>query len=369
MQASEMDEPRAPIAPVALCPVRENLEPESCVEGGTWFSAGDREQARDPILLSTRHRTDALPGMPWVMRQRWNDLLFAHWPVPPSQVERLLPAGLTADIFDGSAWLGVVPFTMDQIQIRGLPVVPGANRFAELNLRTYVRERDTNQSGVYFFSLDATNPLAVAVARLRFHLPYYWARMRVTYGEGHGLNREVAYTSTRLLSRQARFRARYRSLGQAVEGPAEHFLTARYSLYTTDWSGQLLRGRIHHLPWPLERAEAEFELNELPQAFGLSLPDTPPLLHYSRELVVYIWSLERSGIRHQSLGAVPLPETLWRRTAYAAGGHFVAGIPGLRRKGGVPSDWPPNGTAPRPTLERTSLYTGAFSRARRHPCV
>jgi uncharacterized protein YqjF (DUF2071 family) len=213
-----------------------------------------------------------------------------------------LPEGLTVDTFEGQAWLGIVPFTMDQIQFRGFPRVPGANRFAELNLRTYVRERNTNQSGVYFFSLDATNPFAVAFARLRFHLPYYWARMQVSYGDGAGLNREVAYASQRLLTaKPARFRARYRSLGQAAHGAAEYFLTARYSLYTTDWSGALLRGRIHHLPWPLERAEAEFELNELPQAFGLSLPDTPPLLHYSRELVVYIWSLEQSPLRHGAL--------------------------------------------------------------------
>jgi uncharacterized protein YqjF (DUF2071 family) len=276
----------------------------------TLFQNGDPDEQHDPILLSTEHRPDALPGTPWVMRQRWNDLLFAHWPVPPSAIERLLPPGLVADTFDGSAWLGVVPFTMDQIQLRGLPRMPGANRFAELNLRTYVRERNTNQNGVYFFSLDATNPLAVAVARMRFHLPYYWARMQVNHGDGAGINREIAYTSTRLLTRPARFRARYRSLGHAVEGPAEHFLTARYSLYTTDWSGNLLRGRIHHLPWPLERAEAEFELNELPQSFGLSLPDTPPLLHYSRELVVYVWSLEHSPLRHASLAGVPVPETL-----------------------------------------------------------
>jgi uncharacterized protein YqjF (DUF2071 family) len=269
-----------------------------------------RDRDGDPILLSTSHRPDALPGTPWVMRQRWNDLLFAHWPVPASQVERLLPPGLAADTFDGSAWLSVVPFTMDQIQLRGLPMVPWANRFAELNLRTYVRETNTNQSGIYFFSLDATNPLAVAVARMRFHLPYYWARMKVAYGDGHGVSQMVEYQSTRLVTRPARFRARYRSLGKPAEGPAEHFLTSRYSLYTTDWSGALLRGRIHHLPWPLERAEAEFELNELPRAFGLSLPDVPPLLHYSRELTVYIWSLETSSLRHPGLASVPVPETL-----------------------------------------------------------
>ncbi len=271
---------------------------------GSRFRQDDDEHAA--ILLSTGHRPEPLPGGPWVMRQRWNDLLFAHWPVPASEIERQLPEGLIADTFDGSAWLGVVPFTMDQVQLRGLPRMPGANRFAELNLRTYVRERNTNQSGVYFFSLDAANPIAVAVARLRFHLPYFWARMGVGYGDQAGVNREVRYRSTRLLSsRPARFEARYRSVGQLAQGPVEHFLTARYSLYTTGWQGELLRGRIHHLPWPLERAEAEFPRNELPQAFGFRLPDTQPLLHYSRELAVYIWALEPSSLLRASLAAVP----------------------------------------------------------------
>jgi uncharacterized protein YqjF (DUF2071 family) len=271
-------------------------------ESAASFGGQNESAGGDEVLLSTAHRPDHLPNTPWVMRQRWNDLLFAHWPVASAEIERLLPDGLMVDTFEGHAWLGIVPFTMDQIELRGLPRIPGANRFAELNLRTYVRERNTNQSGVYFFSLDATNPFAVAFARLRFHLPYYWARMQVSYGEGAGINREVAYTSQRLLThRPARFRARYRSLGQAAHGPAEHFLTARYSLYTTGWNGALLRGRIHHLPWPLERAEAEFEVNELPHAFGLSLPDLPPLLHYSRELVVYIWSLEPRPLRHGAL--------------------------------------------------------------------
>ena len=285
-----------------------HAEPRLFSRASGWDQETDSEP--DPVLGSTAHRPYSLPDAPWVMRQRWNDLLFAHWPVPAGMIDRLLPEGLVADTFEGSAWLGVVPFTMDQIRVRRLPIVPGANRFAELNLRTYVRERNTNQTGVYFFSLDATNPLAVAVARLRFHLPYYWAQMKVDYGEAQGLNQQVSYASTRLLTRPARFRARYRSLGQATQGPAEHFLTARYSLYTTDWRGRLLRGSIHHLPWPLERAEAEFEVNELPGAFGLVLPDTPPLLHYSRELVVYVWALEQRPARHASLGAVPVPETL-----------------------------------------------------------
>ena len=257
-------------------------------------------EEQEPNVLLTGGDAPEAPGRPWVMRQRWNDLLFAHWPMPPEAIERLLPPGLVVDTFDRQAWLGVVPFTMDQIQFRGMPRLPGANRFPELNLRTYVRERNTNQTGVYFFSLDAANPLAVSFARMRFHLPYFWARMQAVE-EG----REIHYRSERLLHRPARFRARYRSLGGAAHGAAEHFLTARYSLFTTGWRGQLLQGRIHHLPWPLERAEAEFEVNELASSFGLKLPDTPPLLHYSRELAVYVWSLEPSALALRTLGRVP----------------------------------------------------------------
>ncbi len=230
------------------------------------------------------------------MQQRWNDLLFAHWPVPASVIEPTLPSGLLADTFDGDAWLGVVPFGMDRIRIHGLPRVPGAQSFPELNLRTYVRERGSNRTGVYFYALDASNPLAVAIARSVFHLPYFWAHMQMRHGREQGRSRTIRYESRRLLSRHpARFRARYRGLGAMAQGPLEHFLTARYSLFTADHRGTLLRGDIHHLPWPLERAEAEFEQNELPAAHGFTLPDRPPVLHYSRELMVYVWALERAG--------------------------------------------------------------------------
>lgn len=260
---------------------------------------------QDPLSVM-QHRPYPLPKRPWTMMQRWNDLLFAHWPVPAAQLAPLLPAGLEVDTFEQTGWVGVVPFWMDRVQIRGIPRIPGASRFPELNLRTYVRERNTNRAGVYFFCLEASNPLAVAVARTFFHLPYHWARMSIK-------NREERFTyqSQRLLSaRPVRFRATYRGLGQlraldqSRPGSIEYFLTERYCLFTTNRNGQLLRGDIHHMPWPLEVAEAEIEHNELPDAYGISLPQTAPLLHYSRELVVYIWSLERMWGKLPALDAV-----------------------------------------------------------------
>lgn len=242
------------------------------------------------ILSDTSHRPWPLPRAAWTMTQRWNDLLFAHWPVPAVEIAPLLPPGLVVDTFDGSAWVGVVPFWMDRIRLRGMPLIPGGNHFPELNLRTYVRERNSNMAGVYFFSLDASNPAAVAVARTFFKLPYHWAHMSIASED----QREFQYQSTRLLTLDpVRFRARYKSLKTpSTKGGIEYFLTERYCLYTADKRGNIFRGNIHHLPWPLEMAEAEIEINELPQAHGIRLPDTPPLLHYARELVVYIWQLE-----------------------------------------------------------------------------
>ena len=262
------------------------------------------------ILSTTSHRPWPLPTAHWSMTQRWNDLLFAHWPIPAAQIAPLLPDGLAVDTFDGSAWFGVVPFWMDQIRFHGLPAIPGLSRFPELNLRTYVREPHSNLAGVYFFSLDAGNPLAVAYARTFYRLPYYWAKMRIDHCD----NREFCYTSERRFAKHpARFRARYRSLGQASDKHGlEQFLTERYALYASHPSGALFKGNIHHLPWPLERAEAEFEINELPAAHGIVLPDTKPLLHYSRELVVYVWSLEQiPALLRQATGQpVPAPKPL-----------------------------------------------------------
>jgi hypothetical protein len=235
------------------------------------------------------------------MTQRWRNLLFAHWPVAAAEIAYLLPPGLVVDTFAGTAWVGVVPFEMDQIRFRRVGGVPGATAFAEMNLRTYVREQRTDRPGVYFFSLDAANLAAVMAARVRFHLPYFWARMRVV-GSGAGFD----YWSRRLFpAGGVRFHARYRSLIDPAAlkrpreisraGSIEYFLTERYCLFTADRRGRMWRGDIHHTPWSLEPAEAEFLVNELPEAHGIRLPDVEPVLHFSRELSVYIWPLTSVG--------------------------------------------------------------------------
>jgi hypothetical protein len=229
------------------------------------------------------------------MTQRWNDLLFAHWPVPSSVIAALLPEGLNVDTFHGSAWLGVVPFWMDRIKIRGVPPIPFARSFPELNVRTYVRDRRSGAPGVYFLSLDASNLLAVLFARMVYSLPYHWAEMRLDQRS----EREFSFYSRRRTTGQTViFKARYRGLGPTRKlaesriGTLEHFLTERYTLFTTSRAGVAMRANIHHIPWPLEEAEAEIEQNDLASVLGIQLPDQEPVLHYSRRLAVYVWQLE-----------------------------------------------------------------------------
>ena len=245
--------------------------------------------------IRTSHSPRPLPSGRWRMTQRWNDLLFAHWPVSAEAIAPLLPEGLEPDTFLGTAWLGVVPFWLDRIKVRGLPPMPGMRNFPDLNVRTYVREVETGTPGMYFFSLDATNLLAVAVAHTFFHLPYHWAEMRLEQRS----EREFSFfSSRRMVRRPVIFTARYRGLGptrKLVEGRTgtlEHFLMERSCLFTRNRAGAPVKANLHHVPGPLEEAEAEIERNDLAESIGIELPESAPVLHYSRRLALYIWPTE-----------------------------------------------------------------------------
>jgi uncharacterized protein len=264
--------------------------------------------------VRTSHRPRPLPSGRWVMTQRWNDLLFAHWPVPATAIGRLIPEGLQVDTCQGSAWLGIVPFWMDRIKFRGIPSIPGGRSSPELSLRTYVRDPHTGAPGVYFLSLDAANLLAVMFARAFYRLPYHWAEMRIEQRR----EREFWFSSRRRMSRKdVIFTACYRGLGptrrlaESRPGSLEHFLTERYCLFTRDRDGRPMRADIHHVPWPLEEAEADIERNDLAAAVGIRLPNIPPVLHYSRRLAVYVWQLERvqAARAGQRIPAAAVPST------------------------------------------------------------
>lgn len=239
-------------------------------------------------LRSTSHRPFPLPRGPWVMAQTWHDLLFAHRRVPLAALRAHVPDGLTLDTFDGDAWLGVVPFRMSSIRGRFLPPFPRVSAFVELNVRTYVVHDGV--PGVWFFSLDATEPIAVSVARRWFHLPYFDARMSC-----RAAGEAVTYASERTDARgpTARLAGTYAPTGPvalACAGSLEAWLTERYVLYAADARGRIVRGDIHHAPWPLQPARARFDVLAMASAFGWPDGAEPEHLAFARRLDVAIWA-------------------------------------------------------------------------------
>jgi len=271
--------------------------------------AGDSGPAErsSEILRQTDHRPWPLPRGPWIQRQTWNNLLFAHWPVSPEYLRTFVPPELELDVRDGQCWIGVTPFYIDALRFRAMPSVPGLSAFPELNVRTYVTFG--GKPGVYFFSLDATSIMAIMGARTVWGLPYFYSRMLATVaGDG------VRYYCERVdidrgnpsfhgnikpdpaaIRGHGEFRARYWPTGsvfRAKPGSLEHFLTERYCLYTVD-RGRVYRGEIHHVAWPLQRAEAEIERNTMAQADAIVLPDVAPHLLFASKITVLIWAPSR----------------------------------------------------------------------------
>jgi len=242
-----------------------------------------------PSLRRTEHRPWALPASPWRWRQSWRNLLFAHWPVAASIVRQLVPSTVTVDEYEGTSWVGVVPFHMAGVMRRPFPDLPWISAFPELNLRLYVRVG--GMPGVWFVSLDAANPLAVWGARRFFHLPYFHAAMAVVCDSDR-----VHYASVRRSTgTRVAFTGTYWPTGSAREttpGTIEHFLTERYCLYTQSPDGRLLRAHVHHWPWPLQTAAAAITENTVARAQGIAVDGQPALLHYSRRLDVVLWSAE-----------------------------------------------------------------------------
>lgn len=243
----------------------------------------------DYILSNSSHRPWPVPKRSWAIRMTWRNLLFAHWRVPAAELRQHIPAPLTLDDFDGSAWLAVTPFTMD-LKLRGIPVLKNT---PELNVRTYVSH--DGKPGVFFFSLDLASPMGVWGARVGFGLPYWKATMqsRISRRMQTGDADEWITFQSQRASKPAEFRGRYRHNGSSPSAPApgslEYFLTERYCLYNVE-KGKVYRADIAHLPWPLQTAQAELERNTVPDAAGIKLPQEKPLLHFARELDVLCWT-------------------------------------------------------------------------------
>lgn len=236
-------------------------------------------------------RTWPLPRQPWIMRMTWSELLFAHWAFEPDAIAALLPKGVPLDTRDGKAWVGVVPFLMSNVAPRCCPAIPRLSCFPELNVRTYVTI--DGKPGVWFFSLDAANRIAVRLARAAFYLPYMDATMSLRQNEGGS----ITYRSQRTHRGEpaAEFDADYSVCGdfaEAAPGSLEHWLTARYCLYSANRQGCVFRGEIDHPPWLLANANYTERTNTMIRPLQLDLTDKPHVL-IAKAIDVRAWILTR----------------------------------------------------------------------------
>ena len=278
------------------------------------------------------------------MRMSWLELLFMHWPIEPELMREAVPGDFDLDLYDGKAWVGIVPFRMQSTRPRFLPPIPqklmpvSPSSFPELNVRTYVtinvKENGLTRQlpGVFFFSLDAASKIAVRMARLGFNLPYFDAKMKVqreaewvhyqshrthfganpahfaasyrpkpiksVYREGKAPAEPVHPSTTRQRVTQAPDDSGHSLTHRAPlsqPGSFEHFLTERYRLFTLGRKGRGVRiGEIAHEPWPLQQAECETSVCDMTQGLGFQLPDRDPVLHYTDSLDVVAWLPKRA---------------------------------------------------------------------------
>ena len=231
-----------------------------------------RSLAQRRGLAETAHRPWPLPEGRWVIGQSWNHLLFAHWAISAEQARRLVPEPLEPDLFEGQAYVGVVPFRMETVRFAWCPPVAGTSSFAELNVRTYATLE--GKPGVFFVSLDVGNLVALEIGRRGFGLPYFRGDVQL---ERDG---ERVRFNARRHGHQGAFAAEYGPAGPASAPPPgtlEHWLTERYCFYTVR-GGHAWRTEVHHPPWSLQPAEADLDA---------------PLLHFSRAQDVVAWTPDR----------------------------------------------------------------------------
>jgi uncharacterized protein len=201
----------------------------------------------EPVSLEERLRWRERPARSPVMFQTWTDLLFAHWEVDPAVLQASLPPGLTVDTWNGRAYIGVIPFFMRRVRPRGVPPLPWISYFLEMNVRAYVFDA-SGTPGIWFYSLECNQPIAVWLARALLGLPYRHARMKAR----RAADGSIAYRGQRVRG-EARGEFAYglgESLGAAEPGTLEFFLIERYLLFTVH-HGRLLRAQVHHRPYPL----------------------------------------------------------------------------------------------------------------------
>ena len=294
--------PEGQVAPVNLNPMPSRDEKPLTKNSSPTPRTQSSRQRPDGPSIQARLAAREIPGTPSLIFQTWQDLLFLHWALPPTDLQPFLPPGLQVDTHQGKAWLGIVPFFMRGIRPRFLPSVPGLSNFLELNVRTYVYDR-SGTPGVWFFSLDANNTPAVTLGRSLFNLAYRRAKMDASVGDW------IDYSAQRP-GEPLQASYRYRAAGPcrlAKPGSLEFFLLERYVLFAqANPTAPLYRGRVHHRPYQIQDVELE-NFSSCPLQWNRLDPPAGPPHHscFSRRAKVSVHPLERLG----SHSEIPSPPT------------------------------------------------------------
>lgn len=232
-----------------------------------------------------------------LLRMTWSELLFVHWPVSSTELQECLPAPLEVDLFAGQAWVSTIALRMTGVRPVLAPPIPGLSSFLQINVRTYVRKN--GHSGVYFFSLDATSPVAVWLGRTFLDLPYFRARVH-TAREDHMIR--IAAKRIHQGARPATFACTWSPdlapLG-ADEIELARFLTERYRLFAVR-NGRVFSFSIWHGPWQLRRAGVSELRSTMLQAAGLPAPVGEPFIHHADALAVELWPQRDEGAAPKS---------------------------------------------------------------------
>ncbi len=232
------------------------------------------------MVQKTIHRPTPLPKKPWVMTQMLRDVFFMHWPVEMDTIKGLLPESLEPDMYEGMAWVSIVPFRVEPMRMRGLPPIPGLNSYLELNVRTYVIHRHI--PGIFFLNIHTDKLPIILGARLLTGLPYSKRNMKYQMeNESFIFHSGSDFKATLNVNPDRGFEER---------DPLKTWLVERYSMFSVKNKG-LYRGDIHHLPWQIWHATGSIEQNTL-------LPiktEQNPIIHFAPRQPMLIYPLTRIG--------------------------------------------------------------------------
>ena len=239
------------------------------------------------VLNSTSHRAYPLPDKPWLMTQKWNDLLFIHLPVSNHILEAQIPEGIELDTFEGTGWITIIPFEINNMHLRKMPPIPFLHSFLELNVRTYVKRNGV--PGIYFFSLDANNLPAVLGARIA-SLPYYYAEMDMVKKTD-----TIDYVSARKDNSEVIFEGCYKPISEAYypeQNSLSYWLLERYYLWSYR-NKSLFRGDIHHKPWRIQDAKVTIKKQSMLPNIAENAIIGESFFHYADVKRVLFWPIQK----------------------------------------------------------------------------